>query len=160
MERLALEPLTPAAFAPFGEVLEVKGEPLKYINQGRCGRFHDMADVDVDEGKVGISLFGSAVFALPFQVEMVERHPLGSQAFLSLDGASFLVVVAGDESGKPAQPRAFLAAPGQGINIRRNCWHGVLTPLSGSGIFAVVDYCGDAPNLQEHWLETPFVVEA
>ncbi len=54
---LHLEPLTRKAFAPFGDVLDVAGDPDKLINQGMCGRYHDRANVDVVKGKAGISLF-------------------------------------------------------------------------------------------------------
>jgi ureidoglycolate lyase len=89
---------------------------------------------------------------------MMERHPDGTQAFLPMSEDAFLITVAPDVAGKPGRPRAFLTAIGQGINFHRNIWHGVLTPLSGSGLFAVVDRIGDTPNLEEHWFETPYQV--
>ena len=51
-------------------------------------------------------------------------------------------------------------APGQGINLHRGTWHGVLTPLHAPGLFAVVDRVGDGPNLEEHWLPEPLTVRA
>jgi ureidoglycolate lyase len=89
---------------------------------------------------------------------MVERHPLGSQAFLPMGADPFLVIVAADEDGTPGAPKAFRTAPGQGINFARNTWHGVLTPLSPPGLFAVIDRIGEGANLEEHWFETPYTV--
>lgn len=154
------EPLTKEAFAPFGDVLEATGAPDKVINQGLCGRFHDLAQLDFtgDGARAGISLFKSEKRSFPYSLEMVERHPMGSQAFLPMSLAPFLVIVCPDEDGRPGTPKAFLTAPGQGINIYRNVWHGVLTPLSDPGIFAVVDRIGDGDNLEEVWFDAPYEV--
>lgn len=154
-----IEPLTVAAFAPFGDVLDVSGEPDKIINQGLCGRYHDRAAVDVTDGKAGISLFNAQARQLPLVLDMVERHPDGSQAFLPMSFSPFLVIAAPDENGKPGRPRAFLSTAGQGVNYHRGTWHGVLTPLHAPGLFAVVDRIGAGDNLQEHWFDTPFTVE-
>ncbi|MHA7887961.1 MULTISPECIES: ureidoglycolate lyase [Roseicyclus] len=155
---ILIEPLTAAAFAPFGELLETEGAPDKLINQGLCGRWHDRARLEFGDGRAGISLFRSETRALPYALEMVERHPLGSQAFLPMSYDPFLVIVAPDEDGTPGRPRAFRSTAGQGINIARNTWHGVLTPLHAPGLFAVVDRIGEGANLEEHWFDTPWTV--
>jgi ureidoglycolate lyase len=146
------EPLTPEAFAPFGDVLEAAGEPDRIINQGLCGRFHDRARLDFGGGQAGISIFKAEPRALPYKLDLVERHPLGSQAFLPMSLDPFLVIVAEGQEPTPSRIRAFLAKPGQGVNLLRNCWHGVLTPLHAPGLFAVVDRIGEGANLEEHWL--------
>ena len=153
------EPLTAKAFAPFGDVLEAAGTPDKMINAGMCGRYHDRATLDFgDEGRAGISIFAAKPRALPYAVDLMERHPEGSQAFLPLRPDPFLVIVAPDLGGKPGVPRAFLTAPHQGINFHRGTWHGVLTPLAEPGLFAVVDRIGNTANLDEHPLDPPYVV--
>lgn len=154
------EPLTAEAFAPFGDVLEVSGDPDKIINQGNCGRWHDLAALDMGGGRAGISLFKARPRALPYTLDMLERHPLGAQAFLPMTQEPFLVIVAPDAGGKPGTPRAFLTAPGQGVNYHRGTWHGVLTPLAEPGLFAVVDRIGEGDNLQEHWLDVPHTITA
>ncbi len=154
------EPLTPAAFAPFGDVLDASGTPDKLINQDLCGRFHDRAKLDFGpEGRAGISIFHAEPRRLPYRIEMVERHPEGSQAFLPMTGHPFLVITAPDEHGAPGTPRAFLTNGAQGINLRRATWHGVLTPLHAPGLFAVVDRIGATPNLEEHWFDRSYTVE-
>jgi ureidoglycolate lyase len=161
MRVLRTEVLTPAAFAPFGDVLDASGPPDRLINAGLCGRFHDRARLDFGPGgRAGISIFDARPRALPHAFDLVERHPDGSQAFLPMTAAPFLVIVAPDDGGRPGHPRAFLTAPGQGINLLRGTWHGVLTPLSAPGLFAVVDRIGDTPNLQEHRYDSPWQVEA
>lgn len=158
-ERIVAAPLTAGDFAPFGDVLEAAGAPDRVINNGLCGRWHDRAALDFGDGRAGISLFRAEPRALPLRLGMVERHPAGSQAFLPMTADPFLVVVAPDEGGRPGMPLAFLTAPGQGVNYRRGVWHGVLAPL-GAGLFAVVDRIGPGENLEEHWFEMPYIVEA
>ncbi|MGB1236341.1 MAG: ureidoglycolate lyase [Planktomarina sp.] len=154
-----IRPMDVAAFASFGDILEVAGDPDKIINQGMCGRYHDRAQIDFAGGKTGISLFKAQPRALPVKLDMMERHPVGSQAFVPMSMDSFLVIVAADNNGKPGHPIAFETQAGQAINFHRNTWHGVLTPLSAPGLFAVVDRIGDDPNLEEHWFDTPYVVD-
>jgi len=128
------------------------------INQDRCGRYHDRAQLDFSEGRAGISLFQAEARHYPIQLDMVERHPLGSQAFIPMTAAPFLVIVAQDVSGRPDTPEVFLTSPGQGVNYHKGVWHGVLTPLSDPGLFAVVDRIGEGSNLQEHWFDVPYAI--
>ena len=153
------EPLTAGAFAPFGDVLDTSGDPDKIINQGFCGRYHDRAILDFGpDGRAGISLFKAEPRSLPYTLDMVERHPEGSQAFVPMSMDPFLIIVAPDHGGTPGTPRAFISAAGQAINFHRATWHGVLTPLHAPGLFAVVDRIGTSPNLEEHWFEHPYEV--
>jgi ureidoglycolate lyase len=157
---ITIEPLTPAAFAPFGDVLEAAGEPDRVINRGACGRWHDLARLDMADGRAGISLFRAEPRSLPCRLDMMERHPLGSQAFLPMSAAPFLVVVADDDGGRPGRPRAFVTAIGQGVNYHRGVWHAVLTPLHEPGLFAVIDRIGAGDNLEEHWFEHDFCIRS
>ena len=157
--KILAEPLTPEAFAPFGDVLSADGPPDRIINAGMCGRYHNRARLDFGpEGRAGISVFKAIPRALPYTFDLLERHPEGSQAFLPMTQHPFLVIVAPDKDGVPGDPRAFLTAPGQGINLHRGTWHGVLTPLAAPGLFAVVDRIGDGPNLEEYRYPAPWRV--
>lgn len=156
---LTTRPLTAEAFAAFGDVIEVMGEPDKLINQGMCGRHHDLATLDFAEGKAGISLFDAKARAFPHIVDMVERHPEGSQAFVPLTGVPMLVVVAEDQNGTPVNLQAFVSQPGQSINLHRGVWHGVLAPIEQPGQFIVIDRIGEGANLEEFWFEDVYVVE-
>ncbi|MCV6594776.1 MAG: ureidoglycolate lyase [Silicimonas sp.] len=156
---IVIRPLTAEAFAPFGDVIDTGGAPDKRINQGLCGRYHDRAVLSFGDGRAGISLFDAEPRGLPLRLEMVERHPMGSQAFLPMSQDSFLVIVAPDEGGVPGRPLAFETAPGQGVNYHAGTWHGVLTPLAAPGLFAVVDRIGPGDNLEEHWFDTPWKVQ-
>ncbi|MCR8550809.1 ureidoglycolate lyase [Salipiger sp. P9] len=162
MRQIAAVPLTAERFAPFGEVLEIAGSPDKIINQGLCGRYHDRARLDFGPGgRAGISLFNAEPRTLPYRLEMVERHPEGSQAFVPMHQNAWLVITAEPGEALDAPPgalHAFVAAPGQAINFHRGTWHGVLTPLHAPGLFAVVDRIGGTANLEEHWLEEPLLI--
>lgn len=157
---LTLTPLTPEAFAPYGDIIEPRDVPSKMINQGMCARHTDLAALDFSDGRAGISLFDARARHLPHLVDMVERHPDGSQAFVPLNGVPFLVIVADDEGGVPVNLKAFITGPGQSINLHRGVWHGVLAPIGAPGQYIVVDRIGEGPNLEEHWLDDPFVVES
>ncbi|MES0864045.1 ureidoglycolate lyase [Ruegeria sp. SCPT10] len=158
--QIVATPLTAAAFASFGDVIELSGDPDKIINQGQCGRYHDRALLEFTDGRAGISLFNANPRALPYVLDMVERHPEGSQAFIPMTHQPFLVIVAPDHDGVPGDPQAFLTKPGQAVNYHRGTWHGVLTPLHAPGLFAVVDLIGEGANLEEHWFDTPYEVVA
>ena len=150
MTPIKTHPLTAAAFAPFGDVLDPTGE-FRLINEGMCQRHHDCARLDFGpEGRAGISIFNAEARALPYEFSLVERHPEGSQAFVPMSEQPFLVIVAPDEGGTPGTPRAFVTNGAQGINFHRGTWHGVLTPLHAPGRFAVIDRIGTAANLEEY----------
>ena len=146
-------PITADAFAPYGEVLAARAEPSRLINEGRCERHHALATVERNGGEAILSIFRSEGVSLPHECGLLERHPLGSQAFMPLGSEPWLSVVAPDEDGSPGKPLAFLVPAGVGVNLRAGVWHGVLTPLGGSAEFLVVDREGDGVNLEEVRIE-------
>lgn len=149
-------PLTAAAFAPFGEVLQATGD-FRLINGGLCQRHHDRATIDTGDARPGISIFLADPRSLPYQFDLIERHPQGSQAFLPMTEHPFLVIVSDNPQSIPL---AFLTNGHQGINLYPGTWHGVLTPLHAPGLFAVIDRIGPTPNLEEHRYPSPFTVQA
>ena len=155
---LQTQPLTTNAFKAFGEIIDATGVPDKIINQGLCGRYHDLAKLDFTSGKAGISVFNAEARSLPFKLEMMERHPEGSQAFIPMHQYPFLIIVSHDKNGVPDTPISFISKPGQGINIFKNTWHGVLCPLHAPGLFAVIDRIGEGPNLEEHWFKKVWTI--
>ena len=160
MPTLTVEPLTSAAFAPFGQVIETSGAQHYPINNGMTERYHDLARVELGgvHPRPLISIFHGQPYALPLTLKLVERHPLGSQAFYPLSANPWLVIVAEDEAGTPTRLRAFAPAPGQGVNIAMNTWHGVLTPLEAASDFLVIDRGGEGNNLEEHHFNEPWTV--
>ncbi|MFN3643935.1 MAG: ureidoglycolate lyase [Gemmobacter sp.] len=152
-------PLSAAAFAPFGDVLDATG-PYRLINDGACRRHHDRARLDFAGGRAGISVFEAQPRPLPYRFDLLERHPEGSQAFIPMTAHPFLVIVAPDAGGRPGAPCAFVTDGAQGINLHRGTWHGVLTPLHAPGLFAVVDRIGPGTNLEEYRHPLPWTVAA
>lgn len=149
MTQIRIEPLTAAAFAPFGQVLTPRATPDRMINAGRCERHHALATVERGGGEAIISIFRSEPVSLPYDCTLLERHPLGSQAFMPLGADPWLSVVAPDQDGQPGPLRAFLVPAHTGVNLNANVWHGVLTPLDRAADFLVVDREGAGTNLQE-----------
>ena len=146
------EPLTRDAFAPFGDVIMLDGAHHYPINAGTTERFHDLANIDVtaEGGRALFSVFRGQPRTLPLDILLMERHPLGSQAFYPLSPRPYLVVVGkGENSCDIDSLRAFLAVPGQGINYARNVWHHPLISLGDVSDFVVIDRGGEGNNLQE-----------
>lgn len=147
--RLTIETLTPQAFAPFGEVIQIDDSREHFtINDGYAERYHDLARIDAGEGGHAIvSLFRGKPRALPITISMMERHPRGSQAFVPLSGHPYLVVVAAaDSTPAVANLRAFRCEGHQGVNYARGVWHHPLLALDGVSDFLVIDRAGPGDN--------------
>ena len=160
MISLRPEPLTVERFAPYGNVVATSGGVPSPMNEARFERFDRLAVADTD-GDVAISIVRSkSGTALPYRIEMVERHPLGSQAFVPLERFRFVVVVAPPgESVDAGQLRAFVTNGNQGINYHRGTWHMPLIALGESQSFLVIDR-GGADNCEQHFLEVPVTLDA
>jgi len=160
---LPVQPLTAAAFAPFGDVIESAGHTPMLINGGVTERYHALARVAVvgAGAQAILNLFDSQPYTLPMRLTSVERHPLGSQAFVPLQAQPFVVVVAYDSvAHNPAPPtqgdapsvmpptalRAFITNGQQGVNYHRGVWHHSLIALTAPARFLVVDRGGPGHN--------------
>ncbi len=159
MNRIKARPIAAEEFAPYGELLTPRETASKMINAGRCERHHALAMVERSGGEAIISIFRSQAVSLPYDCTLLERHPLGSQAFMPLGPDPWLSVVAPDEAGRPGAPIAFLVPAGVGVNLRAGVWHGVLTPLDHPADFLVVDREGAGVNLEEVQI-APVTIEA
>ena len=147
-----IEPLTREAFAPFGDVIEVSDAVRHFpINAGTTERYHDLADIQLDaQGRAIVSIFRAQPRTLPFAITMLERHPLGSQAFMPLHGRPYLVAVAPrGESFSASDVRVFLARGDQGVNYAAGVWHHPLLALGEISDFLIVDRAGPGPNCDE-----------
>lgn len=151
MNLLHARPLTKEAFAPFGQVIELDGARQFDINGGSTRRFHDLAEIDTlaDGGRPIVNLFRAQPRPMPLQLTLMERHPLGSQAFIPLAARRYVVVVAPDAGGKPGPLEAFITQGWQGVNYNRNVWHHPLLALGEVSDFVVVDRGGEGKNLEE-----------
>lgn len=148
---LLIEPLTRDAFAPFGDVISLDGAHHFPINGGTTERFHDLATIDVAEagGRTLVNVFRAQPRALPFELSMMERHPLGSQAFIPLSEVRYLVVVAPAGPFDERRMRAFAVSGRVGVNYARGVWHHPLLVLYAAADFLVIDRGGEQPNCDE-----------
>ena len=153
---MKIEPLTRESFAPFGEVIEMSGTPLS-INQGFGNRFDDLCKVEVGVGAVKVSLFEVRPRPMPIKIDLMERHPLGSQAFYPLQNEEWLVLVCGDPRDEKSF-RCFRATGRQGVNYAQGAWHFPLLVFAPSK-FIVVDRKGPGVNLEEVMLTSPLLIE-
>ena len=157
---IAVELLTREAFAAFGAVIATAGADSFAINQGRTQRFHALATVELlGEGAEGIlSIFRGQPLA-PLLIELMERHPLGSQAFVPLNGVPFYAVVAPPGDFDENAVRAFYVAADQGISFAAGTWHAPLLPLTADADYLVVDRRGAGNNCDEVTLTQPIVLQ-
>jgi ureidoglycolate lyase len=147
-------PITAERFAPFGDVICASTSVVSAMNEARFERFDDMANIDVDEsagGHVAISIVRCRTATkLPYRFDLVERHPLGSQAFIPLSPFSFIVVVAEKgESVLPGDLHAFVTNGTQGINYHRGVWHMPLIAMERGQSFLLVDRAPGKSNCDE-----------
>jgi len=166
MRILQAKPLTAEDFAPFGQVIQCAGARHYSINEGSTQRYHDLARIEAGPGgKVIVSIFRGQPRAFPLTVAMVERHPLGSQAFMPLQGRPYLVVVAetldgpSARRGAPGRLHAFLARGEQGVNYSPGTWHFPLIAVEMQSDFLVIDRAGESANCEEHPLAEPVLLE-
>lgn len=153
--KLIAEPITEAAFAPFGQILALPAEPgrVDYSSFAENGR----------PGKAEVCFRTSltAPVALPLKTNVMERHAFSSQAFLPVDVSRYVVMVAPDgPDGGPdlAGARLFLVDGGTGINYRTGVWHHPMTVLDRDAVFATVMF-NDGGDRDEDWTDLPVEVE-
>ena len=142
---LTPEPLTPARFAPFGQVVAVQGQspalPAWPINGGNAVRHELLADLQLTaEGGVPmLALFSAQARRFPLDVTELERHALGSQTFVPLGTQRFVVVVARPGPAPQADDlQAFITDGRQGVVLAPGTWHHALLAVEG-GDFVVVE---------------------
>lgn len=142
---LQVQPLNAEAFKPFGDVIQANDAAKHFsINQGYAERYDRLALVDANDlgGQAGISIFRAKARPMPIELSVLEKHPLGSQAFMPMSGHAYLVVVApGGNAPEIDKAQCFLASAAQGVNYAKGTWHHPLLALH-DGDFLVVDRSG------------------
>ena len=156
MFRVRPQPLTRETFAPFGDVIQIDGSEQFEINSGYTTRVHDLIDIQLggEGARPQLSLFLGR--PRPLEISMLEKHPLGSQAFYPVEDRRWLVVVAIEP--KAESVRAFWASGRQGVNYHRNVWHHPLLVLEPQQ-FVIIDRGGAGNNCDETELNTAIHIE-
>ncbi len=160
---LRAESLTRERFAPYGEVIETSRDGADTMNSARFERFDDLCKIDlIDGSQIAVSIARCRTpTSLPLRLDMVERHPLGSQAFIPLSPCKMVVVVAPpEESVEAGALRAFVTNGRQGINYRRGTWHMPLISFAQGQEYLIIDRGGNEPNCDEHTLDEIIYLEA
>jgi ureidoglycolate lyase len=139
-------------FKKFGDMITTSGiKPLE-INDGYAKRFDGIANLNTkkDNGESTISIFSALKRSFPMKVDMMEKHPLGSQAFIPMKKTIFLAFVA-PEGDKPDlnEVEAFIVPKGVGVNYNAGIWHFPLIATEDMD-FLVVDRKGQGNNLVLH----------
>jgi ureidoglycolate lyase len=154
------EPLTREAFLPFGEVIEIAGRESSMINYGNTEKFANLANISTsDDSGMVMHFYRSQPAEMPFQIERMECHPLGSQAFYPLHNQPFPVVVALPGREPSAKDlRVFLSNGSQGINLMAGVWHHYQLSLDCECAYLVIDRKGEG-NFQEVRLSDPVTLQ-
>jgi len=143
------KPITKENFSKFGDMITTKNiKPLK-INNGYAKRFDNIAKLDTsnENGETTISIFSALKRSFPMKIDMMEKHPLGSQAFIPMKETTFLTLVA-PEGKKPDLEKieSFIIPNGIGVNYKTGVWHFPLISTEDMD-FLVVDRKGSGDNL-------------
>ena len=143
------KPITKENFSKFGDMITTENiKPLE-INNGYAKRFDDIAKIDTsnENGETTISIFSALKRSFPMKIDMMEKHPLGSQAFIPMKETTFLTLVA-PEGEKPDLEKieSFIVPKGIGVNYKTGIWHFPLISTEDMD-FLVVDRIGLGDNL-------------
>ena len=156
--KLQVLPLSQATFGAYGDVIETQGHDFFHINDGLVERYHDLATVEIlAQDRTLISINRAQPAEMPIVIHELERHPLGTQAFIPMNREPFVVIVAqGGETPDLTTLRAFISNGDQGVNYHRNVWHHPLFAWQNVTDFLTVDRGGldncDVKSIPTHEL--------
>ena len=141
--------ITKGNFSKFGDMITTNDIKPIEINNGYAKRFDGIANLNTskDNGETTICIFSALKRTFPMKINMMEKHPLGSQAFIPMKETTFLVFVA-PEGNKPDlnKVESFVVPPGIGVNYNPGTWHFPLISTEDMN-FLVVDRKGSGDNL-------------
>ena len=142
-------PITKNNFSQFGDMISTSEIKPIEINNGYAKRYDGIANLNTskDNGETTISIFSALKRNFPMKIDMMEKHPLGSQAFIPIKETTFLAFVA-PNGDKPDLNKieAFIIPPGIGVNYKPGTWHFPLISTEDMN-FLVVDRKGPGDNL-------------
>ena len=152
--------ITKENFSKFGDMITTKNIKPLDINNGYAKRYDNIAKINTskDNGETTISIFSALKRTFPMKIDMMEKHPLGSQAFIPMKETTFIAFVA-PNGDKPDLNKieAFIIPPGIGINYNPGTWHFPLISTEDMN-FLVVDRKGSGDNLVIENLEDKKII--
>ena len=147
-------------FAIYGDLITTDDVGPIDINAGYAKRFDNLANLNTskDEGKTIVSIFSALKRTFPLVIDMMEKHPLGSQAFIPMKETIFLAFVAPPgESPEISKIQSFIIPPKTGINYNPGIWHFPLISTEDTN-FLVIDRKGNGNNLIIHKFEKENII--
>ena len=144
--------VTKTNFATFGDLISSEDVKPMDINAGYAKRFDNLANINTskDDGKTIVSVFSALKRTFPMKIDMMEKHPLSSQAFIPMKETTFLSFVAPPgESPEISKIQSFIIPPKTGINYKPDIWHFPLISTEDTN-FLVIDRKGSGENLIIH----------
>lgn len=160
--RLNFQPLTDVDFAPFGKVIQKQGQLPEEINYGQTKKYARLARIDVsdDHGHAAVHIYRSRPISLPFKIEFMEYHPLGSQTFMPLHKRPFPIVVAPPAEHLDVESiQGFVTNGKQGIHLHKGVWHHYQLSLDEASEYLVIDRQGEGNNTVEQHLDANLYIE-
>ena len=147
-------------FSSYGDLISTDDINPTNINEGYAKRFDNLANLDTskDSGKTIVSIFSALKRTFPMKIHMMEKHPLGSQAFIPMKETTFLAFVApSGESPEIDKIESFVIPPKRGINYKPGIWHFPLISTENIN-FLVIDRKGSGDNLIIHKFEKEKII--
>ena len=147
-------------FATFGDLISSEDVKPMDINAGYAKRFDNLANINTsrDDGKTIVSVFSALKRTFPMKIDMMEKHPLSSQAFIPMKETTFLSFVAPPgESPEISKIQSFIIPPKTGINYKPDIWHFPLISTEDTN-FLVIDRKGSGENLIIHKFEKEKII--
>ena len=152
--------ITRSNFSAYGDLISADDISSMDINAGYAKRFDNLANVDTSSegGKTIVSIFSALKRAFPMKIDMMEKHPLGSQSFIPMKETTFLSFVApAGEFPEISKIQSFIIPPKTGINYKPGIWHFPLISTEDTN-FLVIDRKGDGNNLIIHNFEKEKII--
>ena len=152
--------ITRKNFATYGNLISSDDIIPIDINAGYAKRFDDLAKISTsrDEGRIAVSIFSATKRTFPMKIDIMEKHPLGSQAFIPMKETTFLSFVAPPgESPEINKIQSFIIPPKTGINYKPGIWHFPLISTEDTN-FLVIDRKGSGENLIIHKFEKEKII--
>ena len=147
-------------FSSYGDLISTDDIDPMNINEGYAKRFDNLANLDTskDSGKTIVSIFSALKRTFPMKIHMMEKHPLGTQAFIPMKETTFLAFVApSGESPEIDKIQSFIIPPKMGINYKPGIWHFPLISTENIN-FLVIDRKGSGDNLIIHKFEKEKII--